>query len=89
MNFLINIHKVDSKKDAEDYIVRLTGIKDLFNQLEKNLIERELVGIMPPQFVYHHVIDDSKNIISVNMNYLITQSNWSRVTKKILFISAE
>ena len=62
--FLINIHKVDSKKDAEDYIVRLTGIKDLFNQLEKNLIERELVGIMPPQFVYHHVIDDSKNIIS-------------------------
>ena len=62
--FLINMHKVDSKKDAEDYITRLTGIKDLFNQLEKNLIERELEGIMPPQFVYYHVIDDSKNIIS-------------------------
>jgi uncharacterized protein (DUF885 family) len=62
--FLINMHKVDSKKDAEDYITRLTGIKDLFNQLEKNLIERELEGIIPPQFVYYHVIDDSKNIIS-------------------------
>ena len=62
--FLINMHKVDSKKDAEDYITRLIGIKYLFSQLEKNLIERELAGIMPPQFVYYHVIDDSKNIIS-------------------------
>ena len=62
--FLINIHKVDAKKDAEDYIARLIAIKYFFNQLKKNLIERELVGIMPPQFVYHHVIDDSKNIIS-------------------------
>ena len=32
---------------------------------------------------------NSKSIISKSINYLITQSNWSKVTKKILFISAE
>ena len=61
--FLINSHQVKSKKDAEDYIARLHGMKSLFEQLSVNLKERELVGIMLPKFVYKLVLRDSRNII--------------------------
>jgi len=62
--FLISMHSVDNKSDAEAYISRLKGIKTLFSQLEEGLKTREAKGIMPPKFVFNKVIDDSKNIIS-------------------------
>ena len=62
--FMINMHKVSTKEDAEAYISRLNKIKPLFNQLEKNLKERREAGIVPPRFVFDHVINDSKNVIT-------------------------
>lgn len=61
--FLINMHQIKDKKDAKDYISRLLGLKDMFLQLETNLKEREKAGIMPPKFVFDHVISDAQNII--------------------------
>ena len=62
--FLINMHKVDDKPDAEAYISRLNGVKPLFAQLEIELKLREEKGVLPPKFVFDKVLDDSKNIIS-------------------------
>lgn len=62
--FLINMHSIDKKSDAEAYISRLNGIKSLFFQLEEELKIRNKKGILPPKFVFNKVIDDSKNIIS-------------------------
>ena len=50
--FLINMHSVENKKEAEDYISRLNGIKPMFDQLVKNLQAREEKGIIPPKFVF-------------------------------------
>ena len=61
--FLINMHSVENVSDAEAYISRLKGLKSLFKQLEENLKEREAAGIMPPKFVFDHVLNDSRNII--------------------------
>ena len=61
--FLINMHSVENKKEAEDYISRLNGIKPMFDQLVKNLQIREEKGIVPPKFVFPKAIDDSKNIL--------------------------
>ncbi|XOV91719.1 MAG: DUF885 family protein [Bacteroidota bacterium] len=63
-SFLINIHGVTSKEDAEAYISRLNGVETLIDQLIINLQIREEKGIMPPKFVFPMAIDDSKNIIS-------------------------
>ena len=41
--FLINMHKIADTSDALAYISRLHGIKPMFEQLEKNLAERELL----------------------------------------------
>ena len=61
--FLINMHSIENKKEAEDYISRLNGIKPMFDQLVKNLQIREEKGIVPPKFVFPKAIDDSKNIL--------------------------
>ena len=61
--FLINMHKIQDSSDADAYISRLYGIKPMFEQLEKNLAERESAGIMAPKFVFNHVINDSENLI--------------------------
>jgi uncharacterized protein (DUF885 family) len=60
--FLINMHRITNKADAEAYIARLQGMKALFAQLEEILKEREAAGIMPPKFVFDHIINDCKNI---------------------------
>ena len=62
--FLINMHKISSRKDALDYIERINGIRPLFDQLILNLKERQSAGIIAPNFVYDHVLNDSKNVIS-------------------------
>ncbi|NQX82958.1 MAG: DUF885 domain-containing protein [Flavobacteriaceae bacterium] len=61
--FMINMHRIDDVKDAEDYISRLSGFNKFFSQLVKNLEEREEIGVVAPKFVYDKVIDDSENIL--------------------------
>ena len=55
--FLINIHKIDSEKDAQAYIARLNGISRLFDQLVVNLKAREDHGVIPPKFVFPLVLE--------------------------------
>lgn len=62
--FLINMHKVSTKRDAQDYITRLKGIRPLFDQLIRNLKEREKAGIIAPNYVFDHVLNDCRNVIS-------------------------
>ncbi len=62
--FLINVHSVENKSDAEAYISRLNGISKLFDQLVENLKLREAKNIIPPKFVFPYVINDCKNMTS-------------------------
>ena len=62
-SFLINIHRISDKKDAEDYISRLNGIGQLIPQIIENLKKRETLGMVAPRFVFPRVISDSENVI--------------------------
>ncbi len=62
--FLINVHTVENKKEAEDYISRLNGVLPLFKQVMVNLKIREEKNIIPPKFVIPLVINDCKSIVS-------------------------
>ena len=63
-SFLINYHRIDSLKDAEDYISRLSKVNALFDQLIVNLEMREEKGVIAPKFVFPYVKNDSKNIMN-------------------------
>lgn len=61
--FLINQHQISNVKEANDYIARLNGVPDVFDQLITGLEIRADKNIIAPKFVFPHVIDSSKNII--------------------------
>lgn len=61
--FLINQHSISDIKEAKDYIARVKGTKKLLEELLIQLKIREEKGIVPPKFVFPHVIDASKNIL--------------------------
>ncbi|WP_133469926.1 DUF885 domain-containing protein [Paraglaciecola marina] len=63
VSLLINQHRINDVKDAENYIARLNGVPKLFDQLIANIEARTAANIIPPKFVFPHVIRDSKNII--------------------------
>ena len=82
--FLINMHKIQDSSDADAYISRLYGIKPMFEQLEKNLAERESAGIMVPKFVFNHVINDSENLIKgYPFNEGLSSTLYNDFSKKI------
>jgi len=61
---LISMHKVENVRDAENYISRLRRVPILFKHALIGLEKRRSVGIIPPEFVFPHVLRDSRNVIS-------------------------
>ncbi len=62
--FLINIHRVANKADAEAYVSRLDGAGPLIDTLVAQSAERADDGIIVPDWVFPYVIADAKNVIS-------------------------
>lgn len=60
---LINQHQIADLSDAEAYIARLDNVPEFFDQLIASIDQRTAAGIVPPKFVFPHVIRDSRNII--------------------------
>ncbi len=61
---LINMHQVTDTKDAKDYIARLVATTKFFDQLSDQIKVRANKNILPPKFVFPHVIRDSRNVIA-------------------------
>lgn len=62
-SFLITVHRIDTKQDAENYIARLHGVKKLMGQIVEELRIRQEKGVIPPKFVFPHVISDIQNLM--------------------------
>lgn len=63
VSLLINQHRISSVSDAQAYIARLNGLEAHFGQLIEGLKARAAAGIVPPKFVFPHIIRDSNNVI--------------------------
>ena len=63
-SFLINIHSVKSKEDAQAYIGRLDNVRSYFDQVIEQMAIREKAGVFPPAWAYDQMIDASRNVIS-------------------------
>jgi uncharacterized protein (DUF885 family) len=51
IRFFAEIHPVTTKKDAEDYISRLSQLDTKISQLLEGLKNREKEGVVPPKFI--------------------------------------
>jgi uncharacterized protein (DUF885 family) len=61
--FLQNIHKIDNRKDAEDYISRLAGVQVVLQQFVDLLRQGESMGVIPPSMVYQKVLPGAENML--------------------------
>ncbi|MGB0906013.1 MAG: DUF885 domain-containing protein [Maricaulaceae bacterium] len=62
--FMLNFHRVADEQDARDYIARLEGMKDAMDGYVARAKVSAEKGIIPPTFVFDHVIRDAQNIIT-------------------------
>ena len=62
--FMLNYHRIDNIEDAKAYIARLNGIKAYMEEIVSGSEASAELGIMPPKFVYDHVIRDAGNILT-------------------------
>jgi uncharacterized protein (DUF885 family) len=62
--FLQNQHRIDSEKDAEDYAKRIAGLREVFEELARQLRDRSDFGVATPAFAYADMIADVRNMTS-------------------------
>ena len=62
--FLINIHRVTGKADADAYVSRLRAIGPVIDTAIATAAARAKQGVQPPKWVYPYVISDAKNVIT-------------------------
>ncbi len=61
---LIRLHRIETVEDANDYIKRLHGVTELFDQLSDGLQVRAAMDIVAPRFVYTQAVESSQRIIT-------------------------
>ncbi|WP_374563878.1 DUF885 family protein [Ideonella sp.] len=59
-DFLINQHRIDDRRGADDYLARLGEIGRKFAQVQEGLVLREQKGIVPPRFVIERVLAEMR-----------------------------
>lgn len=60
---LLNRHQISDIADAKAYLARLNNLGVFFDQLIDAINARAAANIIPPKFVFPHVLRDSQNII--------------------------
>lgn len=63
-DFLMNIHRVESREDAEAYIARLSSVDVLVTQVIDQMRRGEAVGVLAPRFTYAAVLRDCRNVLT-------------------------
>lgn len=62
-NFLMTIHNISNKQDAEAWLARLAKVDVKIDEVIANLEIRKDKGIVAPKFVYPYIISDCENLL--------------------------
>jgi len=62
--FLQNLHKIENRQDAEDYISRLAGAEKVMQQHIDLLRQREAMGVIPPKMIYAKTLPEVQSILT-------------------------
>lgn len=61
--FMTNIHAINNKRDAENYIIRLSKFNNYFEQVIQTIKDDESHGVMPPNYIISSTLSDMKNFV--------------------------
>lgn len=63
-DFMVQVHQVNTKAEADDYIARLNQFPTKFSKLVESLELRERKGIIPPRFTVDKVIEQMRGFVA-------------------------
>jgi uncharacterized protein (DUF885 family) len=61
--FLQNVHKIETRADAEAYISRLQGVDTVMREVVNQLRAGEAIGVIPPMMVYPRVLPGALDML--------------------------
>jgi len=79
--FLINIHRVADKAEAEAYVSRIGDMGRAMDELTAKSRWRAERGVMPPDWVYPYVLSDIDNLLSAGLNSAVLDDFRTKVGK--------
>jgi uncharacterized protein (DUF885 family) len=79
--FLINIHSVANKAQAEAYVSRILRFGPSLDQLIATSKERADNGVMPPKWVYPYVLGDIDNLLKAGDKNAVLEDFRGKVAK--------
>jgi uncharacterized protein (DUF885 family) len=88
-DFMVNVHQINTKKDAENYIVRLSKFDTKFEQLLEQLTLREEREIIPPRFAVEKALKQTQEFIKDSAQKNILYTSFKEKTDTIKDLSAE
>lgn len=62
-DFMLNVHQIHSRRDAENYRRRLAAFGVAFDQVVEGLRHRESQGVVPPRFVLLRVREEIRGFL--------------------------
>ena len=65
-DFMLNVHQIHSRADAEHYVARLAKFGVAFDQVIDGLRQREAHGFLPPRFVIERVLADLARFLAAS-----------------------
>ena len=79
--FLINIHSIADKAQAEAYVSRIARSGPVLDSLIATARERAEKGVMPPKWVYPYVIGDIDNLLKAGAANPVLEDFKTKVAK--------
>ncbi len=86
--FFTDSHPLNDKQDAEDYVTRLSLVKNKYNQLIEGLKKREELGIIPPRFALQWGFSNINNTANANPKQTSFYSTFERKLNSIAGINS-
>ncbi len=88
-DFMVNVHQINTKKDAENYITRLSKFDTKFEQLFEQLKMREEREIIPPRFAVEKALKQTQEFIKDSAQKNILYTAFKEKTDTIKELSVE
>ncbi len=88
-DFMVNVHQINTKKDAENYIARLSQFDTKFEQLLEQLKIREEKNIIPPRFAVEKALKQTQEFFKDSASKNILYTSFKEKTDTLKSLNAE
>ncbi|MRX28607.1 DUF885 family protein [Kangiella sp. HZ709] len=88
-SFMDAQHQVNSLRDAEDYVTRLSKVDTKFEQILEGIKLRTSMGVVPPKFVIKRVLDEMNAFVEQPIEENILYASLAKKLEKADIENAE